>query len=623
MTARLLLLLCALLGPIISLTAQVKEVVLCDNFADNSTGWTEGTVMYDYIARISSGTYFLEHHKNQGSRIFDVPVKMDLSQNFFIETIGKITDVGKQPGAALGIVWGKGRAGYLTFAVSEDGKFYVRRIYGKKGEYLLGPTKTKFLHANRENKIRVQFRINELMFFINDKYVGHLPQQTVYGNKAGIILYGRQRTEIYNFGAYGTKNYDVIPGYSASVRVSYYEIEDGFDSKGGHLGNGDCKVQPGEIVQLAVTFKNLGKGPCKNLFAKFYAISDYVSVVDQDVVQTFYDLQRSQSQTLNLKFKVSNNCSLERISFKVDITDELGRLAESVPLSVPLYTRIAPINKDNDGQISFTFNVREQNYDDINNFFPITLQNSRNVAAVMIGVEGYANLPKAIYATNDAKIMRQYLIKVMNVPQGNVVSAANQNATLQRIKNILRPGGELATRARTNVIFYFSGFGICDPVSKEPYIMLYDSKDSDVAGTCFSVKEIVSSLQSIVSGNVICIFETSFAGLSRNGKSLGSASDNQDWAYCRYPSVTDNRTCVLYATSGKAYNPMVERTSHGMFTHYLLTAMHEYGKNRNTLDVKTLFDFINQSIDHDHSAQGLGVIPRMDCKNRDGIILLK
>ncbi len=616
------MLLYMLMAPLAGLMAQVKEVVLCDNFADNTTGWTEGSVMYDYIAHINSGTYFLEFQKNQGSRIFDVPVKMDLSQNFFFEASGKMSDVGRQRGAAFGIVWGKGNGGYFSFAVTEDGKFYVRRVSGRKGVYLISPTYTKFLYASRPNKIRVQYANDELMFFINNKYVGHMPAERTYGINAGIILYGRQRTEIYNFGAYGTKNYDAVPGYDASLKVSYYEIEDGFDNAGAHLGNGDCKVQPGETIQLAVTFRNMGKGPCKNLKAKFYTISDFVSVIDQDVVQTFYDLERMQSQIMSLKFRVANNCSLDKLSFKVDVTDDQGRLAESVPLSVPLYTRISPINKENNGKISFTFNVREQNSDDINTFFPITLQNSRNVSAVMIGVESHAHLPKAIYATNDAKIMRQYLLKVMNVPQGNVIAVANQNATVARLRNILRPGGELSAKANTNVIFYFSGFGICEPGKNDPYIMLYDSNDQDIKGTCYNVREIVEQLQSLISGQVICIFETSFAALDRTGKPVSDVASSA-FTYCRFPFINDNRTCVMYASGNKAYNPVMERTSHGMFTHYLLTAMQEFGKNRNTLDVKTLYDYINQSMDRDPSVLPAGVLPRMDCLNKDGIKILK
>jgi len=622
MKARLLLILCVLSFCSLSLKAQVKETILCDNFADNSSGWTEGSIMYDYIAYIQSGTYFLEFQKNQGSHIFDIPVKMDLTQNFFFETSGKITQVGKQAGAAFGIVWGKGKGGYLTFALSEDGRFYVRRIAGRTAEFLLKPTRTKFYKPNGVNTLRVQSSETQMMFFINNKYVGHLPLQQAFGTNAGLILYGRQRSEIYNFGAYGTKNYDVLPNYHASLKVSYFEIEDGFDNRGEHLGNGDCKVQPGETVQLAVTVRNVGKGACGKLNARFYAINDYVTIIDQDVLQRISGLAPSQSQTFSLKFRVGSNCGLDKLGFKLDITNDSSLLAESIPLSVPLYTRISPINKDASGKISFTVNVKEQNTDDINSFFPITLQSSRDVAAVMVGVESYATMGKAIYATNDAKIMRQSLIKVMNVPQGNVIAVSNANATLARISNILRFGGELSNKGARNVIFYFSGLGICEPGKHDPYIMLYDSRDNDIKGTCYSVRDIVSQLQEVVSGNVICFFETSFACVDRRGNPASGVAHSA-FSYCTYPIVTDNRTCIMYASGNKVYNPVMERTSHGLFTHYLLSALQDFGKNRNTLDMKSLFDFINQNIDADPSFRNLSLQPRMDCINRDGLKLLR
>jgi hypothetical protein len=70
-------------------------------------------------------------------------------------------------------------------------------------------------------------------------------------------------------------------------------------------------------------------------------------------------------------------------------------------------------------------------------------------------------------------------------------------------------------------------------------------------------------------------------------------------------------------------NPVVDNTSHGMFTHYLVMTLQKYAKTRTTLDVKHLYDNIYQNMVQDGTARSLNLFPRMDCVNMDGILLLK
>ncbi len=608
------------------LAAQVKETVISERFDDNSAGWPEDYTE-DFSASVNSGTYYLSHKRAVGSKSFDIPVKMYLGDNYFIETEGMFRAGDKNGG--YGIVWGKGTGGFYSFVITPGGKFFIRKMTtGRAGQYLLGPINTKHINTGErgKNKLRVQYAAGEIMFFINDKYAGHIPNEPYFGNNAGIILYGREDIDIYDFGAYGTKNYEILKDYHAAMRVVSYAIEDGQDQTGEILGNGDCKVSPGETIRLAVTMKNQGYSKCDGLRATFYAVSGYVTVIDQNVPQYINNVDRYHTQVLDLKFKVSSACRADRLNFKVDLTDSLGRLAETVGMTVLLNTPIPPINKDGQGKISFTVNLREARSDDINTVFPITLNNAHSTYAVIVGVESYKQLPKAKYATNDARVFFNYLLKVINVPRNNIIYAINQKATLKEVGDIFKVGGSLQSKIYTHsgidLIVYFTGLGICDKGTTDPYLMLYDSNPDMPKETGYALSSLLKALRGYNVNSLICLFETSFAGVDRDGKPFGQIGGTV-WSTATFPTVTDHRTCLMYASGGIQTNPTTDYSSHGLFTHYLISTVQKYAKTRTTLDMKHLYESIYQNMEDDGYKRNINVFPRMDCVNQDGIKILK
>jgi hypothetical protein len=607
------------------LFGQVKETVLNENFTDNLAGWPED-INGIYSASVNSGVYYIEHKRNSGSKCFDIPTQLYPGTNYFIELRGKITAGDASNG--IGIVWGKSDYGYLTFVVTGEGKFYGRKIQrGAKGEYLIDPKVSAAVKkTGGENTIRVQYSEGELMFFINGKYVAHIPNEKYFGDNAGIILYGRQKAEVYNFGIYGTKNYEPLLGYNAKMRFSHCCIDDNMAPDGSVFGNGDCRIQPGETVKLSLTLKNQGYGKTGNLKLGFYVISDYVKIQNQNEQQILNNLVRGQTQVFDLLVRVSPLCNLDNLKFKIDITDTEGRLAESLTFSIPMRTYIMPSNKTGDDAISFTLSLRESGIDDINKNFPITTNNGKNISAVIVGVENYISFPGAVYAVNDAQIFYNYLVKVVNVPRQNIICLTNRQANRYRIGKIFSQDGELRTiieNGARDVVFYFSGLGVVSPKYSQPYMMLYDSETSDPVKTGYGVLELLNVLKNMRTGNIVCIFDSSFSGLDRNGKSFMPKGTVQQRGTVNFPRVQEDNVCMFYASGNQDYNPAEESTSHGLFTHCLLSALKSFGENRKTLDMGSLYEYVFRGMEKAASERKITVFPKMDCTGRYDIKLLK
>ena len=68
---------------------------------------------------------------------------------------------------------------------------------------------------------------------------------------------------------------------------------------------------------------------------------------------------------------------------------------------------------------------------DVDELPAIKAKLNKNAYAIVIGIEQYRQkLPKADYAVADAKIMAEYLTKVMGYPEENVVTLTNDRASL-------------------------------------------------------------------------------------------------------------------------------------------------------------------------------------------------
>ena len=100
---------------------------------------------------------------------------------------------------------------------------------------------------------------------------------------------------------------------------------------------------------------------------------------------------------------------------------------------------------------------------------------SRSAHAVVIGIEQYRQkLPMAEFATHDAEVVRDYLSKMMGVPEENIALLINERATKTDIEKYVE--GWLPNRVETGdtVFVYFSGHGAPNPRTGKAYLVPYD-----------------------------------------------------------------------------------------------------------------------------------------------------
>ena len=503
--------------------AQVRETIIEDKFANNNNDWPEDIQKDYFSASVDYGVYHLAHLRAKGSKCFDIKTNLYPGRNFFIETEGKIV-FGDQANG-FGIVWGKGNDGFFSFAITADGRFYVRKAKsGTNGEYLISPrTSAKIKKNGQSNVLRVQMNDNEYVFFINGAFVAHCMVQPFFGDYTGLILYGKQQVDITKFGVYGTSKFAIKQNYTANLKVSGYAIDDGIDTDGTRLGNGNAKVEAGENIVINVMLKNVGKGNAENLLGVVQA-EDGAAIIEPQNYVGLGSASTGEVVKLAFKFAVSKFSTKENVKFKIDILDNERQLAQTINLSVPLNISIPRIiNNGDDGKVSINLTFNNTPEHDINNFYPVTTRGLIDAVVVVIGVEDYQNLPKAKYALNDARIFYNYMIKVLDVKRSNAILLTNQAATASAIKNIFRSGGRLENISYTkvnNIIVYFSGLGLSDDDDSDPYILPYNADLNNIKQTAVSVTDILKYVRGLQPLSAMFFFETSFAGVDRSGNAF-------------------------------------------------------------------------------------------------------
>lgn len=156
------------------------------------------------------------------------------------------------------------------------------------------------------------------------------------------------------------------------------------------------------------------------------------------------------------------------------------------------------------------------------------------VYAVFVGISQYASLPPVGFAAEDARALHELTTRKGLVGSANAFLLVNEDATLERVRELL--GTELKQRATPNddVVVYFAGHGATekDPAAPDgdgfaKYIALHDTRPGSLYSTALPMEEIRTLFERIRARNVLFLLDTCYSGGGGRtiSKSVGKLSD--------------------------------------------------------------------------------------------------
>ncbi|MBI4714477.1 MAG: caspase family protein [Nitrospirae bacterium] len=195
----------------------------------------------------------------------------------------------------------------------------------------------------------------------------------------------------------------------------------------------------------------------------------------------------------------------------------------------------------------------------------------------MIGISQYSHIQGLKYPDADARSFYDYLVNDNGIPEDHVTLLLNEEATLQRIKDLL--GVEIKRKARKEdtVILYYAGHGAPEPDSYSPdgdglekYLLPYDADPQRLYTTALPMAEISRIISRFAADRVILIQDTCYSGAS-GGRTIQTASVRASLSDRYLDRLTQGKGRVIL-TASAANEVSIEKDDvrHGIFTYYLL-----------------------------------------------------
>jgi hypothetical protein len=213
---------------------------------------------------------------------------------------------------------------------------------------------------------------------------------------------------------------------------------------------------------------------------------------------------------------------------------------------------------------------------DVDKEIPNGLAPKSNRYALIIGNEDYSSkqpgLEKEVnvdFAEADASVFAEYAEKVLGYPKENIrlLTNATKGTMSQGVDWLVK---KAQAQGDAEIMFYYSGHGLPEEVSKEPYLIPVDVSGTQVQNG-LSLIDVYNQLAGSTAKKCVVVLDACFSGGARNKELTAlkgikvSASINE----------VPGNLVVLASSSGTQSSAVYKEKQHGYFTYFLLKNLKE------------------------------------------------
>lgn len=222
----------------------------------------------------------------------------------------------------------------------------------------------------------------------------------------------------------------------------------------------------------------------------------------------------------------------------------------------------------------------------------------KNAYAVVIGIELYRQqLPKADFATNDAKVMGEYLTKMIGYPEENVVVRLNDKAAKADLEKYFEEWLPGKVRSGDSVFVYYSGHGAPNVKSGEPYLVPYDGDPAFMESTTYPLKRLYAALDKLPAKEVVVMLDSCFSGAG--GRSVIARGMRPIGLSIEHPALASGKTLVLTASSGSQVSSTFQEKGHGLLTYFFLKGLKGDGdiNKDGTIELAEMYEYVRPNVE--------------------------
>ena len=217
---------------------------------------------------------------------------------------------------------------------------------------------------------------------------------------------------------------------------------------------------------------------------------------------------------------------------------------------------------------------------------------------LVIGIEDYADLPHVEYARRDALIVKEYFVKIMGVPEENIIFLTNSNATKARIEGYLKEYLPANVGKDTTLYVYFAGHGISDMKKGDPYLVLYDGDTRFIAQTGYKLKDFYQDLDDLNIQKVYVFLDSCFSGVASRAAEMLTKGARPALIHAEDVHLDSDEIVSISAATAEQTSNAYPAAKHGLFTYFLLRALKgEADANDDRwISVKEIFEYVENHV---------------------------
>jgi len=222
----------------------------------------------------------------------------------------------------------------------------------------------------------------------------------------------------------------------------------------------------------------------------------------------------------------------------------------------------------------------------------------KNNYAIVIGIETYRQkLPRADFAVSDAKLMSEYLSRVMGYPEENIVTLTNEYATKSDFEKYFEQWLVNHVEKDSTVFIYYSGHGAPNPKNGDAYLVPYDGDPSFIAQTGYPLKKLYDALGKLPAKQIIVALDSCFSGAG--GRSVLAKGARPLVMNLKDKMILSGNMTVISASSGEQISSTYDEKGHGLFTYFMLKGIksEDIIKPDGSMAIGDLFNYLKPQVE--------------------------
>jgi hypothetical protein len=235
---------------------------------------------------------------------------------------------------------------------------------------------------------------------------------------------------------------------------------------------------------------------------------------------------------------------------------------------------------------------------DVDELPKLQVNQNKHSYAIVIGIENYRQkLPKADFAVSDAKLMSEYLSKVIGYPEENIVTLTNDRAALGDFVKYFEKWLPNNVEKDGMVFIYYSGHGAPDPKTGGAYLVPYDGDPSFIDQTGYSLKRMYDALGKLPAKEIIVALDSCFSGAG--GRSVLAKGARPLVMNLQSNMTLSGNMTVLSASSGEQISSTYDEKGHGLFTYFMLKGIknEDVVRQDGSIKMDDLFSYIKPQVE--------------------------